>query len=208
MGMLGVELVTLISRALALLTVLGGVGVAWRFHAPSLGRKSPLAAVPLPPSVAIGWPLVVVVGLFLPFIPALAPGTLYGSPVNLILSGGEALQLLGLGMYFGGVGLLYWTYKHLGRFMMPEIAIVKGHRLVTTGPYAHIRHPAYTSLLAMLLGLALLYLHPLPLLLFLLGLGMARWRAVREERLLSSPQAFGEEYKAYMTRTRRFLPRI
>lgn len=38
-------------------------------------------------------------------------------------------------------------YRELGRAFTYELAIRKEHRLVTTGPYAVVRHPSYTALL-------------------------------------------------------------
>ena len=37
-------------------------------------------------------------------------------------------------------------YRTLGRVFTYELAVRKEHRLVTTGPYAVVRHPSYTAL--------------------------------------------------------------
>ena len=37
-------------------------------------------------------------------------------------------------------------YRELGRAFTYELAVRKDHRLVTTGPYAVVRHPSYTAL--------------------------------------------------------------
>ena len=38
-------------------------------------------------------------------------------------------------------------YDTLGRFFTFQLAVHKDHRLVTTGPYAIVRHPSYTAFL-------------------------------------------------------------
>lgn len=42
-----------------------------------------------------------------------------------------------------------WSHRTLGRFFTWELSVQDGHRLLTVGPYAIVRHPSY-------LGLALL----------------------------------------------------
>ena len=78
-----------------------------------------------------------------------------------------------------------------------------GHQLATGGPFRWIRHPIYTGLDLLALGTALW----LPSLLTWLGvLGMAiggELRARAEEPLLE--RAFGDAYRAYRSRTRRFI---
>ena len=79
-------------------------------------------------------------------------------------------------------------------------------RLVTRGAYARVRHPFYAAFLLALLGCAAAAPHPL--MLGALALGTVQlWRtARREERRLLD--AFGEEYRSYMRRTGRFMPRL
>ena len=81
----------------------------------------------------------------------------------------------------------------------------RAHRLVTWGPYRHIRHPSYTGYFLMFIGLPLLTQSPvytLPL------MAVPGYRHVveAEERLLAA--RFGEEYVRYAASTGRFTPRI
>ena len=47
---------------------------------------------------------------------------------------------------------LAWTaVRHLGRQFRVHAGLYEDHELVTSGPYAIVRHPIYTSLLAMLM---------------------------------------------------------
>ena len=78
-----------------------------------------------------------------------------------------------------------------------------GERLVTSGPYACVRHPIYGGMLLAMIGSAMAQsvLWILPLVVY--GptfMSSAR----REERRLS--EQFPERYRAYMKRTRMLLP--
>ncbi|OJT07085.1 hypothetical protein TRAPUB_2117 [Trametes pubescens] len=44
----------------------------------------------------------------------------------------------------GGLTRL-WCYRTLGRFFACELSVQDGRKLVTSGPYAIIRHPSYIS---------------------------------------------------------------
>ncbi|MCL2886093.1 MAG: isoprenylcysteine carboxylmethyltransferase family protein [Betaproteobacteria bacterium] len=80
----------------------------------------------------------------------------------------------------------------------------KTTRLVTSGIYAHIRHPMYASLLALAWGA---YLHAPSLAGSLLAAfaSLCLWlTALADERECLA--YFGAEYANYMRRTRRFIP--
>lgn len=52
-----------------------------------------------------------------------------------------------------------WTcYRYLGRHFTFELALQKGQKLVTTGPYSVVRHPAYTGALMYIAGSVVLVL--------------------------------------------------
>ena len=40
----------------------------------------------------------------------------------------------------------------MGRFFQYQITIQPGHQVVTSGPYRHLRHPAYTAIALILAG--------------------------------------------------------
>jgi protein-S-isoprenylcysteine O-methyltransferase Ste14 len=96
--------------------------------------------------------------------------------------------------------------RELGRHWSVEARTVADHELVTTGPYAIVRHPIYTGLFGMLVatGLALSTAAGLGagVVLYLAG---AALRIRAEDRLLRS--AFGGAYDDYAARVPAFLPR-
>lgn len=76
--------------------------------------------------------------------------------------------------------------------------------LVTTGVFGYIRHPMYTSLLCLLWGLLLRNVEFPLLLVALLGTLTCIVAALIEER--ENLAYFGEPYRQYMRRSKRFIP--
>jgi len=121
-------------------------------------------------------------------------------------------QPLPWGRLLGGIvcgpiaGVLAWTaVRHLGRQFRVHAGLYEDHQLVTTGPYAIVRHPIYTSLLAVL-ACTLFLLTPWPwavpsLALFLAGTEI---RVHAEDGLLAA--RFGDSFAAYRRRVPAYLP--
>jgi len=76
---------------------------------------------------------------------------------------------------------------------------------VTTGPYARVRHPMYTSMFGWGMALALVTAHWIFVVLAVLAIAGLIARVPREEQMMI--EEFGEEYKAYRQRTGRFFPK-
>ena len=110
----------------------------------------------------------------------------------------------GIALVAAGESLRLWAVRHIG-----VISRTRSDRLgplVATGPFGHIRNPLYVGNVALWVGFAL-SAH-LPSVAALIAVVMAveyhaivRW----EEALLSARR--GEEYRAYMTRVPRWVPR-
>ncbi|GDY32766.1 methyltransferase family protein [Gandjariella thermophila] len=79
--------------------------------------------------------------------------------------------------------------------------------LVTYGAYARIRHPFYAAFLLAFLGAFAAFPHWTTLCAAAYGAVVLNATAAREERRLAA-SAFGEEYRRYLSRTGRFLPRL
>ena len=77
--------------------------------------------------------------------------------------------------------------------------------LVTAGPYAVIRHPIYTGILASTLGSAIA-ITPLMFLIFLLVAVYFIYSARQEEKRMAL--LFPAQYPAYRARTKMLLPFI
>jgi protein-S-isoprenylcysteine O-methyltransferase Ste14 len=77
-------------------------------------------------------------------------------------------------------------------------------RLVTTGIYRYIRHPMYSSLLFLTWGAVLKSVTPTTL--FLGVVASLALAATAKTEEAENVARFGQEYRDYMTRTRRFVP--
>lgn len=81
------------------------------------------------------------------------------------------------------------------------------HNIVTFGAYRLIRHPFYSSFLLAVLSALLLAPHFVTLLTLIYAFVALNITAAREEKRLATSE-FGEEYREYLKRTGRFLPRF
>jgi protein-S-isoprenylcysteine O-methyltransferase Ste14 len=150
--------------------------------------------------------------IWLPFIflllGAAMPSLVYGTLLNLSFNGVEYLQAVSVPLFLIGAILAGWSESAMRQFMRPSVEVREKHELVTRGPYSHIRHPLYTSIILMTLAPALLLFHIVLVIGFLGCLCIAYRRAVLEEELLASEDGFGQAYRDYMKKTGRFLPRL
>jgi protein-S-isoprenylcysteine O-methyltransferase Ste14 len=113
-------------------------------------------------------------------------------------------RLLGLGLSCYGSAILVWTWRALGRFLVPRAVVFKNHQLITTGPFRFIRHPTYSGVLALWLGAGFGTLNGLLIFLFPVAFLGFFIQARIEEELLE--EKFGEDYRRFAQRTPRFIP--
>jgi protein-S-isoprenylcysteine O-methyltransferase Ste14 len=68
-----------------------------------------------------------------------------------------ALQVLGLAMYLLSTGFVMWVF-HENSFAAPVVKVQaeRHHRVVSTGPYALVRHPMYSGIMLFFVGAPLL----------------------------------------------------
>jgi protein-S-isoprenylcysteine O-methyltransferase Ste14 len=133
--------------------------------------------------------------------------TVTGFPAALDRPFIAAIAWLGLVPLCASLWLFYRSHKDLGEYWSISLELRERHALVQTGAYRLIRHPMYTSFL--LLGLSQLMLLPnwLAGMSGLLGAAaFLLFRMRREEHMMI--QAIGNEYRAYMTKTKRLIPWI
>jgi len=116
-------------------------------------------------------------------------------------------QWFGVGMGLLGIFLLLWVHHTLDKyFAMP--GVMKEHQsLVTGGPYQWVRHPMYTALFLVTIVYFLISAN------WFIGVVWIGWIMGTVASMLRDEEAaliekFGDEYRAYMRRTGRFLPRV
>ncbi len=114
---------------------------------------------------------------------------------------------LGAVVYATAMWLFRRSHKDLGRNWSISLEIRDQHRLVSNGIYRLIRHPMYTAFWLMGLGQALLLPNWVAGGAGLVGFGVLYFlRIDHEERMMV--QTFGDEYRSYMTRTKRIIPLV
>ena len=115
-----------------------------------------------------------------------------------------AIGWSGAALVAAGLAFTAWARLHLGTNWSGIVTVKRDHELVTSGPYALVRHPIYTGLVLAFFGSAL-------------ALGEARgllavavvfaslWRKLRlEERWMG--EQFGADYERYRARVRALVP--
>ena len=111
---------------------------------------------------------------------------------------------VGTAVTVGGLAFTIWARRHLGRNWSAIVTLKQGHELVTSGPYALVRHPIYTGLLLGLLGSAIArgrWSGLLAAALFFLA-ALRKYRL--EERWMR--EHFGAAYDAYQARVKAIVP--
>lgn len=130
-------------------------------------------------------------------------------PVAVPAAADRALWLVGLACFLGGTALAIWGRVALGSLWTTTTALAvqlhAGHRLVTHGPFALVRHPMYAGAFWLVLGLLLIYRTWGVAVLWGLSVVSFGSRALREERILHD--TFGEEWRRYAQRVPRWFPR-
>ena len=103
-----------------------------------------------------------------------------------------------------GLSFTVWARRHLAANWSADVTLKAGHELITSGPYALVRHPIYTGLWVGVLGTALAIGEWRGLAAVAL-LGLAQWRKLRVEEQAMRRQ-FGERYLVYAQRVSAFIP--
>ena len=113
----------------------------------------------------------------------------------------------GAAVALSGIGLRVWSVATLGRYFTYVVKVTPDQKVVETGPYRRIRHPAYSGALLTGVGIGLsLRFAAAPAMIGMTSF-LAYWiRITVEERALA--EGIGEPYRAYMTRTKRLIPSI
>jgi protein-S-isoprenylcysteine O-methyltransferase Ste14 len=105
-------------------------------------------------------------------------------------------------------GLLFaiWARQHLASNWSSSVTIKQGHELITTGPYALVRHPIYTGILTGFLGTAIALSQVRGAIGFVV-IFVALWSKLRKEEEWMRSQ-FGETYTSYAHHTAALVPYV
>jgi protein-S-isoprenylcysteine O-methyltransferase Ste14 len=121
--------------------------------------------------------------------------------------GGWPWLVIGVALTWSGLVLRVWSIRTLGRFFQRTVMVHDQHPVIDTGPYRRLRHPSYTGMLMIALGI---------------GISLGNWLSVAacvvfplvglltrigvEEAVLE--RELGEPYRQYESRTRRLVPGV
>jgi protein-S-isoprenylcysteine O-methyltransferase Ste14 len=159
-----------------------------------------------PGARALTWPVYVLIGVPFFLLAGLLWRPLPWTPSPALRAVAVAAGAL---LYFPGLALATWGRLALGEMYNVSLAagarLFAGHRLITLGPYARLRHPMYAGLILAGWGALLVYRTWTCAALALVFLGLAV-RARREEQLLATE--FGAEWDAYRQRVPGWIPHV
>jgi protein-S-isoprenylcysteine O-methyltransferase Ste14 len=111
---------------------------------------------------------------------------------------------LGAALTVGGLLFAVWAREHLGRNWSSSVSIKQDHELIITGPYAVVRHPIYTGILAGFFGLAIALSQVRGFVVFVLMFLVLWAKLGKEEQWMRSQ--FGDRYAKYVHRTAALVP--
>jgi protein-S-isoprenylcysteine O-methyltransferase Ste14 len=154
-----------------------------------------------------GWRvrLAIIVGLFIVvrFRRHAIAGFIVSISRTMPLRPGIAGQWVGVVLCLAGIGFAVWARVYIGRNWGMPMSLREGHELVTSGPYAYVRHPIYSGLMIAMIGSALSE-SLLWLLVFSLYFTYFIFSARSEEKTMLAQ--FPDAYPAYRRRTKMLIP--
>ncbi len=112
---------------------------------------------------------------------------------------------VGLAMMLLGTAFRFWAVASLRSFFSYTVQIKEGHRVIESGPYRFVRHPAYAGSLLTVVGVGFA-LQSWGAVLFIAVVFLAAFgyrMQVEEKALVAS---LGEEYLSYAKRVKRVIP--
>ena len=144
--------------------------------------------------------LVTIGMIVLPFTYVFSPVLKFADYVLLLWANGLGVLAFAIALW------LFWRSHHdLGKNWSPTLQVRESHTLITGGIYESIRHPMYTSIWLWCAAQALLLPNWIAGFSGAVAFGiMYVLRISNEERMMLDQ--FGDEYSAYMQRTKRLVP--
>jgi protein-S-isoprenylcysteine O-methyltransferase Ste14 len=136
-------------------------------------------------------------GRFLTVLTAMAATTEW-QQMNLIAG-------FGLALFIFGVLFRLYAINTLGRFYSHRVRLIGEHRIIDTGPYRYVRHPAYTGMLTAHLGFVLFFYNPWAMAAYLFVLLPAVVMRIKVEEVALYEL---EGYPTYADDHKRILPLV
>lgn len=120
-------------------------------------------------------------------------------------------RLIMVGVAALSIPFTLWGYRTLGKNWVHALEPSKflqrkREALVTSGPYHYVRHPIYLGAFTFIISLAFVAANWLLFLSALVVITLFYMQIGKEEAMLID--RFGDEYREYMRRTSRFIPKF
>ena len=136
------------------------------------------------------------------FFPLFDAGTYHWSTVG---PGLAPARWVGVPLVLAGIVIRFVSRLTLGKQFSSHVQTTQGHRLITTGIYRSIRHPAYLGYLCLLLGFPICFGSVVGFAWAILsGIPALLYRIRIEEAALAT--WFPGEYRRYQTTTHKLIP--
>jgi protein-S-isoprenylcysteine O-methyltransferase Ste14 len=118
------------------------------------------------------------------------------------------LYIVGVPLYLAGLMLYLRAMQALGRGYHPSgkvgVDVAEDDELITSGPYAYLRHPMYFAVFMAVLG-GLMIFRTWAMVFFAVSSVTLVYLAQREDQALE--QAFGERWQDYRRKVSAWIPR-
>ncbi len=115
--------------------------------------------------------------------------------------------VVGIVVFSAGEALRVWARATLGRYFTYAVMTSRDQPVITSGPYRFVRHPSYTGVLLIALGVGLAFANWLGLAAIAVAtLAGLRYRIHVEERALL--EDLGERYAAFAEHRKRLIPSV
>lgn len=145
-------------------------------------------------------------GLALAELLAIVVWALFRGQYHILPEPDAAMAVAGSILALTGALLSAWSKHTLGRLFSVHLGVQQEHRLITSGPYAIVRHPMYLGIIDYILGSALVF-NDAGLIVLAAAFVVFFLFQLRQEELIFE-RHFGAEYQRYRERIPALLPRL
>ena len=152
----------------------------------------------------IGWMLVIAVWIGQPFFAGGEKAWAFVRMCPRLANG--SVMIAGLALVVAGYAGTLWCYAIMGSAWRIGVNQQEKNALVTSGPFARVRHPIYALQVVMLAGAVCLLPTACSLVLLAFHLACVWLKAADEEAYLLATH--GEAYRAHIARTGRLFPKF
>lgn len=116
------------------------------------------------------------------------------------------INVLGLLLFVIGIVIRRIGKRTLGKYYTYSLKTLENHELITHGIYKHVRHPISLAMFMYGIGIPLIFTSFYGFLIMLMLIPLTLYRIEIEEKMLI--EKFGDEYRDYMTKTKKIIPFI